>query len=405
MTEPDVFSVGILGSDGHWPSLPQSWSYSSLRETEECPRRWALSRASYPEIWDGWGYPPNPTLSALVGDVVHGVLEVLVNAFRSNGCMTSTDPAVVGVIRGLGGYTKLVEDGIDLQLAKLANNPRIKDRLAPLQTTLRLRVPDIRQRVQAIIARTPFFSAGRETPSPYPPTGRQPLALGTHPEVDLHAPDLKLAGRVDLIAVTESACEITDYKTGEADAHHADQLRLYALIWSRDADLNPDNVPVTRLVLSYPTADVDVDPPSQSELDGLAGMAVERISQAEQAVQERPPPARPSDPMCTRCGVRHLCGEYWAFLKKAQGTLIGTDSEWFDCEGVVTEQNGPRSWHFLTEPDGGDLLLRTAVEVVPFQSGDRLRLLNLRRDIDPESNLSIGSLTHASEIFVLSGSG
>ena len=47
-------SVGLLG---RWPEPPKFWSFSSLREAKACPRRYALSRATYSEIWDKRGYP------------------------------------------------------------------------------------------------------------------------------------------------------------------------------------------------------------------------------------------------------------------------------------------------------------------------------------------------------------
>src|SRR2546430_2535646 len=45
-------------SPSTWPSPPTEMSVSTLRELEACPRRWALSSARYPEIWDRVGYPP-----------------------------------------------------------------------------------------------------------------------------------------------------------------------------------------------------------------------------------------------------------------------------------------------------------------------------------------------------------
>src|SRR6202035_2642742 len=137
-------------------NLPKTWSYSSLREATECPRRWMLSRATYPEIWNRWGYPPRPTLPSLMGDVVHGILEVLLRSFHDHGCTSLADPATVKVLKDLGGYTKLVERRIEKELETLGGNPRVADRLGPLQTALRVKVPEIRQRVQAVIARTNF---------------------------------------------------------------------------------------------------------------------------------------------------------------------------------------------------------------------------------------------------------
>ncbi len=400
-TEED-FSAGVRDSDGRWPNLPNTWSYSSLKQPTECPRRWMLSRATYPKIWDRWGYPPRPSLPTLVGDIVHGILEVLLRSFRDHGCTSLADPATVQVLKDLGGYTKLVEQRIEEELAQLADNPRVANRLAPLHTALRVKVPEIRQRVQAVIARTNFQPASDIPSGEGSPPGRGPLSLGFHPEVELRAADLRLAGRADLVTVEEDGCEITDYKTGAPDQHHADQLRLYALLWSRDADLNPRTLPVQRLVVSYPSHDVEIDSPTAAELDTLAVETAARIHDAEVALQERPPPACPEVTMCRMCSVRQLCSEYWTDLDRGlSDSGTGSNSDWFDFEGTVTSQNGARSWLVSTDTDHPSLLLRTSSETVPFQVGERIRLLNLHREADPESALPIGAMTHVSEVFAL----
>ncbi len=397
MTEPEEsFSVGIGGAEGIWPNLPRTWSYSSLREATECPRRWMLSRASYPNLWSHWGYPPKPSLPALMGDVVHGVLERLLRDFRQHGCTSLADPETVAVLKNLGGYSQLAEQGIEEQLERLAGNPRMSERIGLLRTALRTRVPEIRQRVQAVIARTPLHLIGESASSEGGAGSRGPLAPGFYPEVELRATDLHLAGRVDLLTVLDEACDITDYKTGSPDNHHADQVRLYALLWNRDKELNPHSLPVRRLILSYAAHDVDVDPPSNVELDEIATDTVEQIAEAEAALLERPPTARPQASMCRYCGVRQLCDDYWA------GQSGEDHAEWFDFEGMVSKRNGARSWVLVANvPTDRTLLLRTSSEVVPFSVGDHLRLLDLHREDDSESMLPIGTLTQASEIFSL----
>ena len=51
MTTMDTFDTRVEAADGQWPTPPKWMSYSSLNEAELCPRRWALRRATYPEIW------------------------------------------------------------------------------------------------------------------------------------------------------------------------------------------------------------------------------------------------------------------------------------------------------------------------------------------------------------------
>jgi len=393
------FSTGVVDSDGSWPNPPSTWSYSSLREASECPRRWMLSRANYPDIWDHWGYPPRSSMPALIGDVVHGSLEVLLRSFKKHGCTSLADPATVAAIKDLGGYTKLVEQRIEDELEKLADNPRAADRIGALRTALRVKVPELRQRVQTTIARTRFTATQSHESSGGTPGTRGELSPGFHPETELRASELRMAGRADLVTVEEDACEIADYKTGNPDPHHADQLRLYALLWNRDHELNPRTLPVSRLVVSYPSHDEDIDPPSATELDDLAAENTELIQQAEASLKQHPPVACPEATICRMCGVRQLCSEYWTALGGELGDALNElDPEWFDVEGQVRSQNGPRSW-LISSENQTSLLLRTSSEVVPFQVGDRIRLLNLRREIDPESAHLIGSMTQVSEVF------
>jgi len=76
------------------------------------------------------------------------------------------------------------------------------------------------------------------TKTPGPPL-RRPLANGAHPEVELRAKSIGWKGKADLLVVGDDACEITDFKTGAADEAHKFQVRVYAVLWRLDDQLNP----------------------------------------------------------------------------------------------------------------------------------------------------------------------
>jgi hypothetical protein len=364
-----------------------------------------LSRAAYPEVWSGRGYPPRPNLPALLGDVVHRVLEIVLREFHARGCLSLRDLSAVVILKDLGGYSKLAERAICELVDPLAKNPRAAVRLDGLRAALLAKVPEIRQRVQAVVSRTalqPASSAASDAPAE---GERWPLAVGTHPEAPLEATDLRFGGRVDLITLAEDGCEITDYKTGAADPHHSDQVRTYALLWAHDGVLNPSALPVKRLTLSYPTHDVDVDVPTDAELVVAAAEMAARIDAADLALQERPPEARPAEGICRLCGVRQLCEDYWAEVATVPMTGGSTgEPQWFDLEATVASQNGPRSWLVTSDGDQSTMLLRTPSEDTTFRVGDRVRLLNLLRGNDPEA-MPVGSMTQASEVFVLEARG
>ena len=396
----DEFRTGIRGLDGTWPALPALWSYSSLRDAEECPRRWALSRATYPAIWDRPGYPPRPILPALLGDIVHRSLDLILRRLYEAGCASIADASAVDVLRALGGYSGLAERLIGEQMDSLQSNPRMADQVAGLRSALKARIPAIRQRVQALVARAtlvPREPAGEAAADAVPASDRASLSAGSHPEVTLHAPELRMAGRADLITVGAGSCSIVDYKTGAPDGHHADQLRLYALIWARDIELNPEAMPATSLTLSYATHDERVEPLEPHALELLAQQLTDRIASTESELMLRPPPARPSPTTCRLCSVRQLCDDYWSSAAIDPASM---PRGFGDCEGTIISQNGPRSWVIEVDSDRRSLL-RTPTEDPGFRVGDRVRLLGAALARDDDSGDETITLTRTSEVFQL----
>ena len=82
LSEPRIYDTGVEHGQAILPGPPAMWSYSSLKEVESCPRRYVLSRADYPDLWDNHGYPRLPNPAAIKGDVVHGSLEIIVKALE-----------------------------------------------------------------------------------------------------------------------------------------------------------------------------------------------------------------------------------------------------------------------------------------------------------------------------------
>jgi hypothetical protein len=399
VTTTEDFIAASAGR-ARWPTPPENWSYSSLREAEECPRRWSLSRASYPAVWDQSGYPQRPVVAALVGEVVHSALERVLRALDAEGCDSRSDTGAVSVLRNLGGYSALVRDAIEEQLRRLELNPRMAPRIESLRAVLNQRVPDIRQRVQSIVTRMPLGPSG---PRPEGETGggRGPLGPGSYPEIELRAPRLRFFGRVDLLSVDTDHVTITDYKTGQPDQHHADQLRIYALLWYHDEDLNPTGVPAASLSIVYAAHDEHLDAPDAVELDDLATTLDDRIEVAESQLRLRPPPARPAPDVCRYCSVRHMCEDYWAGVGPPAVGDAGTDPVFVDCEGTITGRNGPRSWMLSLDPTRFEVLLRTPTETPGFEAGDRIRMLGVVYGTDDDAERTVATITQASEVFVL----
>ncbi|NGN93184.1 PD-(D/E)XK nuclease family protein [Nocardioides sp. KC13] len=137
---------------GHWPTTPALWSYSSLKEMEVCPRRWMLSRATYPDLWGRRGYPSLPVIAAIFGNVVHGVVERLAQALADAGIESATPGAVISVLGDQGGWRGIVVKEIEHQLARFADNPRVGlDRIERVREELIRRTPQAGDQVTVFL--------------------------------------------------------------------------------------------------------------------------------------------------------------------------------------------------------------------------------------------------------------
>lgn len=363
-----------------WPEPPAEMTVSTLAEIESCPRRWALSMAAYPELWNERGYPPRVHLKTLAGSVVHAVLETVTKNLARAGCPSVQDESAVAVLQRLGGLSKLVAEAIDQLMGRLATNPRSNRVRDHFTRSLRAQVPELRGRVQTMLCRRhmPQSSAG---PAPTGrPRVRGPLANGVYCEIELRAPQFHWRGKADLLALAPDACELTDFKTGEPSEDHQFQLRMYALLWSRDGELNPARRLAGRLVLAYPSGDVEVPAPTADNLDELERQVTNRGAAARQAVAARPPEARPDAQRCRYCGVRQLCDTYW--FPETRRTLASQAGQhaFGDIEANIVGRHGPSSWNILVPDPAGTAqpargLLRTNADI-QFEPGDHVRILD-----------------------------
>lgn len=178
---------------------------------------------------------------------------------------------------------------------------------------------------------------------------RLPIGPGSHSEVELRAIDLGWRGRADLITLYDNEIEIVDYKTGEPSGAHAEQLRLYALLWHLDAELNPRGRPATRLLLIYREGAVVVPAPTLDDLRELENASRFRAEWVLSAVRNVPPPAQPSAAVCRRCSVRQLCDAYWT--AETQRLLVSPESPDVteDVALRIQRRHGPASWEAIVE--------------------------------------------------------
>jgi RecB family exonuclease len=394
-----------------WPAAPTDMSVSTLAEIETCPRRWALAAADYPNLWDRHGYPPRIFIASVTGTVVHLALETVTRALVHDGCTSVEDAHAVQVMRKLGGYTKLINDCIERVLHRFADNPRAAPMLEVALRSLQSRIPEMRIEAQSLLGHVRLHGGTASSGAQVADKDRRRTALGpgTYLELEIRASRIGWRGMADLLTLSDSNCEIVDFKTGAQTDTHRFQVQVYALLWSRDFELNPTTCPVGRLTLSYPAGEVRVNPPTPAELDALERELLDRHQAALNALSTNPPEARPSVESCRYCAVRHLCQEYWQpATVRALAAADSNGSPFMDLQLFILTRHGPSSWDGVVEVSRGiatgkQIVLRTASPETGFGSGDRIRVLDahISTVIDDESQPVVATLNTMSEAFLV----
>lgn len=395
MTDADSFETAV-GISGIWPEPPTLWSFSSLEEAALCPRRYALRRASYPDLWDRPGYPERVSEAALVGAAVHEGVEAVLRALSQAGCTSLAEAKAVEVIRHLGGYSEIATHALNGQMGKLESNPRMQPRVDRLRQRTGSRLTEIRQAIQTLVSRSPLSPHRPEADTVRPAAHRLDgrLTAGTHPEATLSAREDRFTGRIDLVAVYPEHTDIVDFKTGDHSERHERQVQLYGLLWLLDDVANPDRRPIRSLTLGYVDGVRAVAPPD--DWDALRSGLREEILAADDAVRKRWPPASPAA-HCWHCPVRQLCDEYW------ESTFVNRDPEAIltDAAVKVLSRHGPSSWHGTLVPDGTTVLLRSSTEDAVFELEREVRILDLVVAKAEDFEGQVLTLTHSSEVFGL----
>lgn len=287
-----------------WPSPPELYSFSSLRELSACLRRWQLTHAHYGDLHR---LPETLTESSQNGTIVHELLHRVLAALSLAGLPDQGTEAFSSVISSLDLPGRL-QKSIDQAHARTSGHPRAAGARLRLSPTLILRMvmeqfqlayPTVRSTGRAW---SPAKKGGHR--AEHSPASRLASA-GLLSEEYVRHPTLPIHGFIDLVHTSDEGTIIVDFKTGARHDDHRKQGELYALLWWRRTGLLP-----SKLVVQY--------------LDGVARWQVEeaRLVQLEETLAAeiayleeslRQHPAEPSLGLaCRRCPGRPFCDEYWA---------------------------------------------------------------------------------------------
>jgi CRISPR/Cas system-associated exonuclease Cas4 (RecB family) len=325
-------------------------NFHYLVRAEQCPRSAALRHATYSQLWNRRGYPDKPSLAALSGMVMHTAIARIIRALANSGVGSFEDPRSVAILKGLGGYSKVIAESIADVIKSLAGNPRFELVRSSSLARLNNRIPAIREQVQLQLSRLkwklqpPSLELAGDLDSDAVANNRLPLEQGTHFEIELRHPGIKWRGFVDLIKVRDDFCTIEDFKSGVPSDDHVLQLQIYALLWCHDKELNPARTAVDKLVICYPNGDRIV-PYNKKDGSKLAQQLLARTDAVRKAISGPESQANLDAEQCPKCDVRHLCAPYWTGKRPAG---VGGDSaervQPDDIQLTLRSRKGQNTW-------------------------------------------------------------
>jgi hypothetical protein len=124
------------------------------------------------------------------------------------------------------------------------------------------------------------------------------------PEIWLKDPESKLCGRADFI----SSGEIVDFKSGEKQDYHAEQLAFYGALYLALTGRVPSSF---RLIYTGTNESREVPVPTVEKLEFMLEEMRRRSASADRQVANGEFPAKPEATKCMYCHVRGFCDAYW----------------------------------------------------------------------------------------------
>jgi hypothetical protein len=301
------------------PRLPSHYSYTSLVQIENCPRRWWLSHSEY-HGWDG-GYPEPVSPAAMLGSIVHATLERF-SADYARVISTGDEKAIqefrkqfplrATVQAERQTFLLRAKTNIRTDLAALEANVSVDACISLFKDLIRRNFGPAAIESLLIAARSSNGQRRTWLPSARLPQAESPAKVQVPcpallPEIDLKIDTPPLRGKIDLAVTEPEGDSLVEYKTGEPKPEHEEQSLLYALLWwtvtgrlARERQL---------VYASHET--VKLGPVTLELVEQEAKRAAKRVKRATNEIQSPSPRVHLDSEGCRLCPVRQLCSPYW----------------------------------------------------------------------------------------------
>ena len=384
----------IPSKPGNFTGEHRIWSASTLNEVEECPKRFALRRASFPEIWSRAGFPNRISAAQVKGIVVHEVVSMIMNSVQNSSELAET--SVMSFLKERGGYLELLKIVLEKELLSANSNPRAELMVESIKREILSDLSELRGQVQYFVKESinklPAASSrveNEEINEMASTTFQIPPINSEYKIVDSEFP---IEGYLDLLLTNEVIDHIIDYKTSKTiHDEYWDQLSLYAWLWYRSAKnlrkgdcrievISGANLSESRIIKieDLPTIQMNV---------------LDRIENAEQSITGEVA-AKPSIDSCKFCAVKVLCNPYWNMNENQS-----TEAKWSDMRIRTIGSLGGNAWSVsLLSDDTPAMLIVGDRDDGSIEIGQELRLLNAYKNEDEETGAVI-RLSQNSEIF------
>ena len=365
--------IFVIGQYSIQPAQPEKWSFSSLKGFDECPRRWALARTTIPCF--GGLVPQKPNRTSVEGILLHSLIERFALESKRDGADMFRPRRIL-----LETISEWASDNV--------NNARIDSKALAGQ----VRIEEILRAFADLRSYVTQVSKPTGGSPPFGDTRYSPQGA----EVWLRDPKSKLSGRADSI----SSGEIVDFKSGEKQDQHDEQLAFYAALYLAATGKPPAALRLvytaTNEVRQLPVPSLEKLELSLAEMRQRAGATDEQVSRGEF-------PAKPDLVRCQYCHVRALCGSYWKMLDDTAQSNGGDESSMADYRPTATAriETAALGRYIRDSWFGSPSVVHIQNEVAKKIGNDarRLRILALRATINAGSVRF--AFTQNTEIYVL----